>query len=133
MLLNQRFYSLGWEDRASYRFAECRYLMLIPDKSDERSIMFALKSAQSYIEAFPAGANRVDALAIADDCVTKIAQLHLTIAEYYVTISNQPGAEHHFKLASGQESQGDASKVGLITSSNPVAQIAVQRLAEYAE
>ena len=133
MLLNPRFQSLGWEDRASYRFAQCRYMMLIPGKSDEQSILFALKSAQSYITAFPAGANRVDARAIADDCVTKIAQLHLTIAEYYVTIDNQPGAEHHFKLASGQESQGDASKVGLISSSNTVAQVAMQRLAEYAE
>ena len=133
MLLNPRFQSLGWEDRASYRFAECRYMMLIPEKSDEQSILFALKSAQSYLAAFPAGANRVDMLAIADDCVTKIAQLHLTIAEYYVTIDNQPGAEHHFKLASGQESQGDTSKAGLIPSSNPVAQIAMQRLAEYAE
>ena len=132
-LLNPRFQSLGWEDRASYRFAECRYMMLIPGKSDEQSILFALKSAQSYITAFPAGANRVDARAIADDCVTKIAQLHLTIAEYYVTIDNQPGAEHHFKLASGQESQGDASKVGFISSSNTVAQVAMQRLAEYAE
>ena len=133
MLLNPRFQSLGWEDRASYRFAECRYMMLISEKSDEQSILFALKSAQSYLAAFPAGANRVDMLAIADDCVTKIAQLHLTIAEYYVTIDNQPGAEHHFKLASGQESQGDASKVGLISSSNTVAQVAMQRLAEYAE
>ena len=133
MLLNPRFQSLGWEDRASYRFAECRYMMLIPEKSDEQSILFALKSAQSYLAVFPAGANRVDMLAIADDCVTKIAQLHLTIAEYYVTIDNQPGAEHHFKLASGQESQGDTSKAGLIPSSNPVAQIAMQRLTEYAE
>ena len=133
MLLNPRFQSLGWGDRASYRFAECRYMMLIPAKSDEQSILFALKSAQSYITAFPAGANRVDALAIADDCVTKIAQLHLTIAEYYVTIDNPPGAKHHFKLASGQESQGDDSKVGLIPSSNPVAQVAMQRLVEYAE
>jgi hypothetical protein len=133
MLLSPRFQSLGWEDRASYRFAECRYMMLIPEKSDEQSILFALKSARSYIAAFPAGANRVDAHAIADDCVTKIAQLHLTIAEYYATIDNQPGAEHHFKLASGQESQGDTSKVSLIPSSNPVAQVAMQRLAEYAE
>jgi hypothetical protein len=133
MLLNPRFQSLGWEDRASYRFAQCRYMMLIPGKSDEQSMLFALKSAQSYITAFPAGANRVDARAIADDCVTKIAQLHLTIAEYYVTIDNPSGAEHHFKLASGQESQGDASKVGLISSSNTVAQVAMQRLAEYAE
>jgi hypothetical protein len=133
MLLNPRYSSLGWGDRASYRFAECRYLMLIPEKSDEQSILFALKSAQSYIANFPAGANRVDALAIAADCVTKIAQLHLTIAEYYVTIGNQPGAEHHFKLASGQESQGDSSKTGFIPSSNPVAQVAAQRLAEYAE
>ena len=133
MLLNPRFYSLGWDDRASYRFAECRYLMLITEKSDEQSIMFALRSAQSYIEAFPAGTNRVDALGIADNCITKLAQLHLTIAEYYVTISNQLGAEHHFKLASGKESHGDSSKVGLIPSSNPVAQVAAQRLAEYAE
>jgi len=133
MLLSPRFQSLGWEDRASYRFAECRYMMLIPEKSDEQSILFALKSARSYIASFPAGANRVDAHAIADDCVTKIAQLHLTIAEYYATIDNQPGAEHHFKLASGQESQGDTSKVALIPSSNPVAQVAMQRLAEYAE
>lgn len=133
MLLNPRFQSLGWEDRVSYRFAECRYMMLIPEKSDEQSILFALKSAQSYLAVFPAGANRVDMLAIADDCVTKIAQLHLTIAEYYVTIGNQVGAEHHFKLAGGQESQGDASKVGLIPSSNTVAQAATLRLAEYAE
>ena len=133
MLLNPRFYSLGWGDRALYRFAQCRYLMLITEKSDEQSIMFALKSAQSYSVAFPAGANRVDADVIADNCVTKLAQLHLTIAEYYVTIENQVGAEHHFKLASGRESQGDSSKVGLIPSSNPVAQVAAQRLAEYAE
>jgi hypothetical protein len=128
-----RFHSLGWGDRAAYRFAECRYLMLIPGKSDERSIMFALREALSYDMLFPAGANRVDARAIANDCVTRIAQLHLTIAEYYVTIGNQPGAEHHFKLASGQESQGDASKVGIIASSNTVAQAAMLRLAEYAE
>ena len=117
MLLDPRFNSLGWGDRATYRFVECRYLMLIPEKSDEQTIMFALKSARSYIADFPAGANRVDALAIADDCVTKIVQLHLAIAEYYVTIGNQPGAEHHFKLASGQESQGDSSKTVLIPSS----------------
>jgi len=101
MLLDPRFNSLGWGDRATYRFVECRYLMLIPEKSDEQTIMFALKSARSYIADFPAGANRVDALAIAADCVTKIAQLHLTIAQYYATIGNKPGAEYHSKLASG--------------------------------
>jgi len=76
-------------------------LMLIPGKSDEQSIMYALNEAQSYLANFPAGANRVDALAIAADCVTKIAQLHLTIAQYYATIGNKPGAEYHSKLASG--------------------------------
>ncbi len=130
-LLNPRFASLGWGDRALYRFTECRYLMLIPKKSDEQSIMFALKSAKSYLEMYPAGLNRVDVEAIAADCITELSKMHFVIAEYYVTIGNPIGAEHHFKLASGQESQGDTSKVGLIPISNPVAQMASQRLTEY--
>ena len=100
-LRDPRFSSLGWDDRAAYGVANCRYLMLIPGKSDEQSIMYALNEAQSYLANFPAGANRGDALAIAADCVTKIEQLHLTISQYYVTIGNKPGAEYHSKLASG--------------------------------
>ena len=134
MMLNPDFDSLGWRDRASYQFTRCRYFMLIPEKSDEQSIMFALKSAQAYIAGSPpVEAHHYGATDIVNDCITKLAQLHLTIAEYYVTIGNQYGAEHHFRLASGEESHGDSSKVGLIPSSNPVAQVAAQRLAEYAE
>jgi outer membrane protein assembly factor BamD (BamD/ComL family) len=122
--------------------------MLIPEKSDEQSIQFAFKSALSYIANFPKGANLDDAIAIATDCVTKIAQLHRTIAEYYVTIENKPGAEYHFKLASGlpkdvatnevypilgsQESQGDSSEAELTLSSQQFVGIGA-RWGEYVE
>lgn len=132
MLLNPRFAALGWNDRATYRFTECRYLMLVDNKSDEESILYALNSARSYMNTFPAGLNRVDAKAILNDCISRLVQLHITIAEYYVTIGNEVGAVHHFKLASGKESQGDTSKVSLIPLAHPAAQIAAQRLAEYA-
>ncbi|MFT7517592.1 MAG: hypothetical protein ACI84O_001387 [Myxococcota bacterium] len=133
MLLNPRFAALGWNDRATYRFTECRYLMLVDNKSDEESILYALNSARSYLDTFPAGLNRVDANAILNDCISRLVKLHVTIAEYYVTIGNRVGAVHHFKLASGEESQGDSSKVSLIPSSNSAAQLAAQRLAEYAK
>jgi hypothetical protein len=139
---------VGWADRASFRLVECRYFMLIPEKSDEQSIQFAFKSALSYIANFPKGANLDDAIAIATDCVTKIAQLHRTIAEYYVTIENKPGAEYHFKLASGlpkdvatnevypilgsQESQGDSSEAELTLSSQQFVGIGA-RWGEYVE
>ena len=95
--------------------------------------MFALKSAQSYLDEYPKSDYDDKVRIIKDGCVTKLAQLHLTIAEYYVTIGNRVGAKHHFKLASGQGSQGEISTVGIILPKNPVALVAAQRLAEYAE
>lgn len=132
MLLNPRFASLGWADRASFRFAECRYLLLREGKSDEQSIMYAYNSTQAYLSNFPGGLNRVDAQIIADDCVTRLAKLHFTIGEYYQTIDNELGAVHHFKLASGQESQGVSVFSSIIPRDNSVARLASEQLDTYA-
>ncbi|MDP6963801.1 MAG: hypothetical protein QGF46_06500 [Planctomycetota bacterium] len=131
MLLNPRYAALGWDDRASFRYAECRYLMLRDQKSDEQSILVAYKSSKSYLDNYPAGLNRVDAQAIADDCITRYAELHLSIGEYYRTIGNQIGAIHHLKLASGQESQGVVALQGAIPRDHPVAILATESLASY--
>lgn len=127
-LQQPQYESFGWADRATFGFAMCRYKMLVPRKSDLQSLLLAYYSLENYLKQFPAGLNRAIANKTLAACRQTIAQQQLLIGNYYLTIDNMVGAVHHFKLASGQTSNGENTFTSIIDVNDPAAQEAAAQL-----
>jgi len=73
------------------------------------AVRFALEQFRAYLERFPGGLHRVEAQRKYDICRDLLSQYHSMVGDYYVQVGNNVGAMHHFALAAGEVSKGDAS------------------------
>lgn len=117
-LLQPDFQGLGWEDSASFQLAMCHYGLIKLKSLNGPSVRFALEQFRAYLEFFPGGLHRVEAQRKYEICSDLLSQYHTMVGDYYVRIGNDIGAMHHFALAAGEVSQGDASIADLVGGTN---------------
>ena len=113
-MLQPDFQGLGWEDSASFQLAMCHYRMIKLKSINGAAVRFALEQFRAYLELFPGGLHRVEAQRNYEVCCDLLSQYHIMVGDYYVQIGNNAGAMHHFALATGEVSQGDASIAELV-------------------
>ncbi len=128
-LLSPYFQGLGWEDGASFRLAMCFVRMIDPETLSGTTIRYAQDQLAAYLRDFPGGLHRVEAEKWLLLCRYWMSDYHLMIGDYYRRIDNWQGAHHHYRLAAGQESMGDASMIGQVVHRGQIEQ-AEQRLAD---
>ena len=113
-LLQPDFRGLGWDDSASFQLANCHYGMIRLSSLNGPAVQFALEQYRAYLERYPGGLHRVEAERKYNVCRDLLSQYHRIVGDYYVRIDNPVGARHHYSLAAGIVSQGDASTVDLV-------------------
>jgi len=113
-LLQPDFQGLGWEDSAAFQLAMCHYGLIKLKSLNGHAVRFALEQFRAYLERFPGGLHRVEAQRKYDICRDLLSQYHTMVGDYYVRVGNDVGAMHHFALAAGEVSKGDATIADLV-------------------
>ena len=121
-LLQPDFQGLGWEDSASFQLAMCHFGMIKLKSLNGPAVRFALEQFGAYLERFPGGLHRLEAQNKFDICRDLLSQYHTMVGDFYVQVDNDEGAMHHFALAAGEISKGDASIADLVRGTTAAAE-----------